>query len=303
MKNFTKLLLSNIEIYEKFKSDFTYHSSNIEGSKISKEDNSILVSNITKTAKNSIMEQYEKDEIIENRNLGIIFDTMFKNYTSEFSIQELKEWHRILKTDTDWSVLYPNAVGKFRTVNIEVGDSINFAIDFKNINEQIFNLIADLNYIQNLTIKDIANLHCRFEQIHPFQDGNGRIGRMIMIKQCLKSLIPPFFINSITKNEYINCLKMFHKTLNDNFLTEYLIKQQQLFLNEYSIYLMEYSKKEKEIINYLMKNTEINRIMVEKILNIKPSTANLLLNKMIKNNLITKKDNGKNSYYVLKEYY
>jgi Fic family protein len=97
-------------------------------------------------------------------------------------------------------------------MNVDVGDSVNFALSFEFISENMKNFIDDINYPRNMTIDDVAEFHCRFERIHPFLDGNGRIGRLIMLKQCIENNITPFIINNNTKDEYINSMKMYHQT-------------------------------------------------------------------------------------------
>jgi hypothetical protein len=90
MKKFVKKILSNIELYEEFKSILTYHSSSIEGSKVSQEDNTKLVNNPTEKIISMELERYKKDEVIENKNLGDVFDDVIRHYKEPFSLDELK---------------------------------------------------------------------------------------------------------------------------------------------------------------------------------------------------------------------
>ncbi|GHU49268.1 hypothetical protein FACS189459_0330 [Bacilli bacterium] len=91
MNKFIKNILSDIELYEHFKSVLTFHSSCIEGSKISEEDNTKLVNNPSQKTISFEMEKYKKDEVIENKNLGDVFDDLIRNYMNDFSIEELKQ--------------------------------------------------------------------------------------------------------------------------------------------------------------------------------------------------------------------
>ncbi|GHU49266.1 hypothetical protein FACS189459_0320 [Bacilli bacterium] len=204
----------------------------------------------------------------------------------------------MLKKDTDWSTLYKNAIGKFRITNVDVGDSENFAIDWTLINEQMINLVNDLNYKREFSIDDIAEFHCRFEKIHPFQDGNGRIGRMIILKQCIKNNISLFFVNKNTREEYINCLRMYHKTLSPLFLSEYFKKQQVIFIERYYKFLYDVNKYASKIIDYIGLNKFINRIQVEKILDVKKSTAGNILKSMVDKKIIKKIGDSSNTEYT-----
>jgi len=91
MKDFLKLLFNDVKLYEKFKSDFTYHSSAIEGSTISKKDNARLVNENTTISVKDEINKYSKDEVLENIGLGKVFDIMIKNLNTDFSIEEIKQ--------------------------------------------------------------------------------------------------------------------------------------------------------------------------------------------------------------------
>jgi Fic family protein len=84
-----------------------------------------------------------------------------------------------------------------------------------------------------MSIDDICEFHCRFEKIHPFLDGNGRIGRLIMLRQCILNNVGLFIVNNETRNEYINSLKLYHQTGFSSFLTSYCKKLQVFFKEKY----------------------------------------------------------------------
>jgi Fic family protein len=182
-----------------------------------------------------------------------------------------------------------------------VGDEENFAKSFEFISIDIKNFIDDINYVKKLTLADICEFHCRFEKIHPFQDGNGRIGRLIMLRQCLQTNIIPFFINSDTREEYINCMKLYHRTELSSFLTEYCLKQQKIFIQNYSEYLnVNLNDNEQKIIKFLSSKKFANAKEIGNILNLKKTATLQNINNLITKNIIEKNMSGKNSVYSLR---
>ncbi|MDR2599331.1 MAG: Fic family protein, partial [Oscillospiraceae bacterium] len=155
------------------------------------------------------------DDIIETVNHFACFDYMIKTASEKLSEDIIKEFHRILKTGTsdakkDWF-----AVGDYKTRPNTVGDSKTTAPS--KVSSEMKKLISIYNSGEIFTLEDIVEFHYRFESIHPFQDGNGRVGRIIMFKECLKNGILPFIIDHTHKLFYYRGLKEF---LNDK---EYLM--------------------------------------------------------------------------------
>jgi Fic family protein len=97
--------------------------------------------------------------------------------------------------------------------------------------------IAKLNKLKKYTLEDICNIHCEFEIIHPFLDGNGRIGRILMLRMCLLSNVYPFIINQETREEYLSCIKMYRKTKSSGFLVEHCRKLQIIFIQKFNKFL------------------------------------------------------------------
>jgi Fic family protein len=156
-----------------------------------------------------------------------------------------------------------------------------------------------MNFKRILTIEDIAEFHWRFEKIYPFQDGNGRIGRMIVLKQCIKNNLDLFYVNSDSREEYINCLSMYHRTKSHLYLSEYFKKQQAIFISIYAKYLYELNKNETLIVDYISVHKYINRVEAEKILKLKSSGTGLILRNMVKKGLIKKIGDSRSSEYIL----
>lgn len=301
MKKILNIILTNKDIYEMFKIDFTYHSSQIEGSKITKQENTRLIQTpFDKKLISLELKTYQHDEVYENRNLGLVFDKMISTLFEPLTKQMICEWFKLLKQETYWSNNHLHAIGKYRKENVEVGDSENFALSFQYIEEHMINFINDFNYKRKITIDDVCEFHCRFERIHPFLDGNGRIGRLIMLKQCLMNNVTPFLIDNDTRSEYINSLKLYHQTNFSSFLVEYCKKLQTQFLIKYeSRFNVEQNDRQLQIINFIKQHGFIKRTDVEKIFNISPTSAKFLIKKLIIKKVLQSKNDGKLTIYVL----
>lgn len=284
-----------------FKIDFTYHSSRIEGSKITRHENTKLIQTpFDKKLISFELKTYKHDEVYENRNLGLVFDKMISSLFEPLTKQMICEWFKLLKQETHWSTNHPHAVGKYRKENVEVGDSENFALSFQYIEEHMINFINDFNYKRKITIDDVCEFHCRFERIHPFLDGNGRIGRLIMLKQCLMNNIAPFIIDNDTRSEYINSLKLHHQTNFSSFLTEYCKKLQTQFLIKYeSRFNIEQKDRQLQITTFIKQHGYIKRTDVEKMFNISSTPAKNLIKKLIIKKIIESKNDGKLKIYIL----
>ncbi|PIE86253.1 MAG: cell filamentation protein Fic [Bacteroidia bacterium] len=202
--------LSNLKggIYHKTQIKLTYNTNRIEGSKLSEEQTRyIYETNTLFTEKGE--ETTNIDDIIETVNHFHCFDYMLKIAKEPLSEKHLKEFHRILKTNTsdarkEWfSVgdykLKPNIVGGVETSKP------------KDVKKDIENLLNEYNDKKNIEILDIIDFHYKFEKIHPFQDGNGRVGRLILFKECLKNNIIPFIIEEEFKFFYYRGLSEYPK--------------------------------------------------------------------------------------------
>ena len=195
-------------LYHKTQVSLTYNSNRIEGSRLTEEQTRYIFE--TRTIGFKDEEAVPVDDIIETSNHFIAFDYLLDTIDEPLSGKLIKEFHRILKTGTadaskewfnvgDWKKL-PNEVGGPRTVMPQ------------DVDAEIIRLNESYNSKVEVLFEDIIKYHYRFERIHPFQDGNGRVGRLIMFRECLCHDVVPFIIDERHKQFYYRGLREFAST-------------------------------------------------------------------------------------------
>ena len=176
-------------IYHRTQIDLTYNSNHIEGSRLTKEQTRYIFETNTLgiTTENTRI-----DDIMETVNHFRCIDYIIDHATDRLTEAHIKQLHFILKTNTSDSQKPWFAVGDYKRLANEVGGEET--VQPQDVHKRIKDLISDYNAIPQIKFDDILNFHVQFERIHPFQDGNGRVGRLIMFWQCLQSGIVPFII-------------------------------------------------------------------------------------------------------------
>jgi Fic family protein len=189
-------------IYHRTQIDLTYNSNRIEGSKLTHDQTRYIFETNTIGLAN---ENVNVDDIIETANHFRCFDLIIDKAKSKLSESFIKELHFILKTSTSDSRKTWFRVGDYKKLPNEVGG--NSTTIPGEVHAEMQALLSDYNAINHKSIEDIISFHYRFECIHPFQDGNGRVGRLIMFKECLANNIVPFIIYDDVKLFYYRGLK------------------------------------------------------------------------------------------------
>ena len=189
-------------IYHNIQVKFAYNSNHIEGSRLSEEQTRYIYE--THSLISDKEEVVSINDINEALNHFRCFDYILEN-VNILNENLIKELHKILKTNTSDSLkewfkvgdykLKPNMVGGKKTVSPS------------KVKKEIESLLNIYNEKEKITFEDIIDFHYKFESIHPFQDGNGRVGRLIMFKECLKHNIIPFIIDEKHKLFYYRGLK------------------------------------------------------------------------------------------------
>lgn len=184
-------------IYHKIQVELTYNSNHIEGSKLSHEQTRYIFETNTIGITDSTV---NVDDIVETANHFKCIDMVIDNAAKPLSETFIKQLHSTLKNGTSDSRKDWFAVGDYKKFPNEVGGKITAHPE--EVCEKIKLLILEYNKIKNKTFNDLIRFHYEFECIHPFQDGNGRIGRLILFKECLKNNIVPFIIDENIKLFY-----------------------------------------------------------------------------------------------------
>lgn len=189
-------------IYHKLQIEMTYNSNHMEGSQLTHDETRYIyeTNTIGITDKN-----IKVDDIIETANHFRCIDLSIDFAKRKLSETFIKQLHRILKSGTSDSREPWFKVGDYKLLPNIVGG--RETIDPTCVEAEMRKLLKEYNQKEHHTLEDIVNFHVRFERIHPFQDGNGRIGRLIAFKECLKNGIVPFIILDGKKDFYYRGLK------------------------------------------------------------------------------------------------
>ncbi len=192
-------------IYHKIQIELTYNSNHIEGSKLTHDQTRYIFETNTIGFEN---EAVNVDDIIETSNHFRCIDMVIEQAGATLSEKFIKQLHATLKTGTSDSRKDWFAVGEYKKLPNEVG-GCDTALP-EEVADKMRKLLSDYNAKNNITFDDIVEFHVAFERIHPFQDGNGRVGRLILLKECLKHNIVPFIIEDNLKLFYYRGLKEWH---------------------------------------------------------------------------------------------
>ena len=201
MKYLSKITNS---LYKEFKIDFLYHSNHLEGSTFSKDELEKLLT------EKKVEGSHSLDDIIETKNSLEVFDQVINDSSELLDKFMLFNWHKLLKKGTVDDEIHNIGMWK-KYENKLRGVDLKLALPVE-VDNLMFNLLSNYNELETVTLKDIADFHYKFEKIHPFQDGNGRIGRFIILKQCLEWNIDLIAIDDKYDDEYRNALYKAQKT-------------------------------------------------------------------------------------------
>lgn len=220
-------------IYHKIQIELTYNSNHIEGSRLTHDQTRYIYETNTIGINESAI---NVDDIIETANHFRCIDKIIDSANYNISESLIKELHQILKSGTadsrkDWF-----AVGEYKKLPNEVGGMDTTLPE--NVQQEIRSLLDNYNSKKCKTLDDIIEFHVAFERIHPFQDGNGRVGRLLMFKECLRYNIVPFIVDDELKLFYYRGLKEWNNE--KGFLTDTCLAAQDKFKKYLDYFRIEY---------------------------------------------------------------
>ena len=189
-------------IYHRTQIDLTYNSNHIEGSRLTHEQTRYIFETNTIGATD---ESIDVDDIVETANHFRCIDLIIDRAEERLSEALVKELHRILKSGTSDSRKSWFNVGEYKKLPNEVGGQATCPPE--EVRMRMKSLLSDYDSRKEKTLEDILDFHQKFEAIHPFQDGNGRVGRLVMFKECLANGIVPFIITEELKYFYYRGLR------------------------------------------------------------------------------------------------
>ncbi|MCI9279240.1 MAG: Fic family protein [Bacilli bacterium] len=225
-------------LYHKTQIEFAYNTNHLEGSTITPDETaSIYDSGTILTNSNKVI--VVKD-VTETKNHFTLFKYMLETIEEDLTEEMIKKYHFILKegTLTDEEKEWFN-VGEYKKLKNFVG---NIKTSLPNrVKDDMALLLKEYRAIQNKTLEDIIEFHVKFERIHPFQDGNGRVGRMIMFRECLKNNIMPFYIEDRNKDFYIRGIKEYQTNNEKGYLIDTIKNSQDNY---------------EKLVNYFLENED-----------------------------------------------
>ena len=224
-------------IYHKVQIELTYNSNHIEGSRLSLDQTRLIFETATVGADG---EPIRVDDIVETQNHFRAIDYIIDQAASPLSESMIKELHRILKTGTTDSAKDWFAVGEYKRLPNEVGGRKTALPE--NVGKEIKGLLKAYGPHSKHSLEEIIDFHVCFERIHPFQDGNGRVGRLIMFKECLASNVVPFVITDDMKAFYYRGLAEWDSE--KGYLTDTCLAAQDRFEETLDYFRIAYNRDE-----------------------------------------------------------
>jgi Fic family protein len=209
-------------IYHRTQIDLTYNSNHIEGSKLTHDQTRYIFETNTIGVTDSSV---NVDDVVETVNHFSCIDYIIDHTEDKLTENLIKHLHLLLKTGTSDSRKDWFAVGEYKRLPNEVGGQDTCAPE--DVHKQLKALLDEYNQKKKKSFEDILDFHVQFEQIHPFQDGNGRVGRLLMFKECLANDIVPFIITDELKMFYYRGLKEWGHI--DGYLTDTCLTAQDMY--------------------------------------------------------------------------
>ena len=220
-------------LYHQTQVSFAYNTNHIEGSTLTEDQTRYIFETNTILFESDTIAKV--DDILETANHFKLVDYMLDIADQELTEEMIKRFHKILKEGTSDSIKEWFNVGEYKKLPNEAGSMKT--TNPKNVEKDMIKLLEWYKALSDITINEIIEFHSRFEKIHPFQDGNGRVGRIIMFKECLKNNIVPFIILDKDKLFYYRGLKEYQSNKEKGYLIDTCLNAQDQYIRMIEYYL------------------------------------------------------------------
>lgn len=225
-------------LYGQISKELAYNSNRIEGSKLSEEETESLFD--TQTIRNTVDTEYRPKDVEEMNGHFLMFNKMLTSIESPLSISLIKQFHFELEAGVFSFRANGYIPGEFKKrKNTVARITTTLPTEVPAAMKALFSDYAQLQ--QPLSLTDLLDFHVRYERIHPFQDGNGRTGRIILFRECLKNGVLPFIIHDDNKTQYYQALNDFYAGNKQTFL-DLCQKEQATFFETLKEFMYDYSE-------------------------------------------------------------
>lgn len=225
-------------VYALTQRKMAYNSNRIEGSTLTEKQTASIFETGTIRADGSVFRTKDVEEMTGHFTM---FNYMLDTCGEILSQRLIKEYHYRLKAGVFEDIANGYPIGEYRNRRNMVSDIMTSTPE--NVEEDMKVLLEDYNSKEPHSLKDLAEFHARFEKIHPFQDGNGRAGRMILFKECLRSCVMPFIIGDDRKAEYYECLNNAQQNEDYEPLIRYFGQEQERYVEMVKDFIIPVAKK------------------------------------------------------------
>lgn len=214
-------------IYDITQKRFAYNSNKIEGSRLTEEQTSFIYE--TKTIANVGGAGIKIDDLVETTNHFKCFDFILDTVNEPLTEDYIKKLHGMLKSGTSSENNPIAPVGRYNVLENEVGQIATASVE--RTEDEMLALLLGYGLKETKDLAYLTSFHANFERIHPFADGNGRIGRLLLYKECLKEGITPFIVDDLNKATYYTALEAFQIYDNRQPLLDYFNSEQRFYTN------------------------------------------------------------------------
>ena len=221
-------------LYHKTQIEFAYNTNHMEGSTITPDETASIYD--TGTILTSSDKVIVLKDATETKNHFTLFKYMLDTIEAPLTEEMIKKFHFILKDGTlnDSEKEWFN-IGEYKKKKNFVGDIITSLP--QDVEKDMKKLLDSYNKLTEKKLEDIIDFHVKFESIHPFQDGNGRVGRMIMFRECLYNNIMPFYIEDRNKDFYIRGIKKYQLENEKGYLIDTCLNSQDNYTKMVEFFL------------------------------------------------------------------